>query len=1484
MRRQARGYLCRSVHPIFREFANCRGFTAGKLTDFAIHHKRELVDPWLILFKRVVRNSLISGHALVAFGREVRLVSWGALSASRFMFRKMESVRGKGSNKRTTFKKRTPSSLNFEQLESRLAMAVVINEFLAENNSGIRDFSGERHDWIELKNEGPATVNISGWYLTDDALNLTKWQIPSTPESQSLAPGEALLVYASDKNGVFSNELHTNFKLGLEGEYLGLVQANGTTVEHAFNPYPVQVADVSYGNGASTATTTNQTLVGTSSPVRVISPTGENQARDDHWRENGYDDSTWLSGTGGVGFDRNGVTPNLLPFIGRVLTVAEMDSTDATPQYSAYVRYSFNITNKDQLTSLQLALRFDDGFIAYLNNKRVARANFAEDFIYNQPQWDSYAGLQVGTSSSAGNVQRVDEADDVVLFDLTPYLSELVEGTNVLAFHVVNSRSTAVTEHRLDLLIQPELTAIRATASQTGYMVAPTPNGSNGVATAGVVADTQFSVDRGFFDAPFQLAISTITPGAIIRYTTDGSLPTSTNGMVYSGPINIATTTNIRSAAFLSGFTSTNVDTQSYIFLNDVIQQDASYATQPYATWGHDGPDSGSESGYNLDDESDWEMDPDIVNGNEASVIDALKSIPTMSVVMDWDDLFGGNPMPGTAAGVGTVAPVPQGIYIHGRSEERASSIEYINPNLGSDQFQVDAAIEIQGHSSPGRWNSDKLSFQLSFKGPYGDSKLEYPLFNGSPDGSNAATEFDGLILDAMFNYSWVHSNVAQRDYARFVTDQVVADLQNAASGGGPHGKYVHLYLNGLYWGLYNVHERPDDGYAAEYHGGEKEEYYVVKHANTDINHEYTWVEGGIAAEQSYQSLVNATRTVESNPSSAASYQAVQDILDVDAYIDYMIAHYYGGNDADWSHNNWYAERNSGVGGQWRFHAWDNEHAFPTTDNGDSIDQFEDLTYKDNTETPTEIHRNLIANQEYRLRFADRIQELMYNGGALTPAAAAAVYQARLTEIDEAIIGESARWGDNRNPTDPYTRTDFLRINSDPAGDGLSVITDFFPVRTGTVLGHFDAAGWIPSLDAPLFSQYGGEIASGYDLTLTAPGGTPVGAVIYYTLDGSDPRNPATNGVSASAITYSGPIDLVAGAQVKARIFFNNAGTANDWSPIVDKTFTLEEAMQLRIVEVNYNPPGSSDATEYFELLNIGDEPINLAGVQITEFSTGGYTFSAQTLNPGERIVVVKEQTAFAAVYPNVANLASGVFSGSLSNEGELISLRGPLGELLQSFTYGDSNIAGWPADADGEGYSLEYIGPLDGTENPSNGSPSDPFDNSANWRASLQLNGTPGTDGTAPEPDSADFDGDGDVDGRDFLLWQRGFGTTTNAEKIDGDADNDGDVNGDDLVIWQDQYATVPPLAAVNTDDSTDEETIASVFWIDSLSLESFEATEFDGESMTPEQDAAVRESAFAEFAPITVSELDFGDIAVCREDDTSMIQWKDEILEALL
>jgi hypothetical protein len=568
-----------------------------------------------------------------------------------------------------------------------------------------------------------------------------------------------------------------------------------------------------------------------------------------------------------------------------------------------------------------------------------------------------------------------------------------------------------------------------------------------------------------------------------------------------------------------------------------VLTQSATDITQSYATWGHDKEDADSASGYNLDDESDWDMDPQIVSAYSSTIINDLKAIPTVSLVMDWDDLFGGTPLPGTPAGSGTVAPAPEGIYIHGSSSERATSFEYFNPNSPSDTVHLDAAVEMQGHSSTLRWNSDKLSFQLKFKSPYGPTELNYPIFAGSPDGANATSEFDTLILDATFNYSWLHQNSAQSTQARYVTDQVVSDLQNLAGGAAAHGKYVHLYINGLYWGVYNVHERTDDSFAAEYFGGSKDDYYAVKHASDDPTHKYTWVEGGIAAEQSYQALLTATRAVESSPTSTAAYQSVLDKLDVDDFIDYMIVHYYAGNDIDWSNNNWYATLNHvDPTARWHFHAWDQEHAFPTNEtvgvNKNNVDN-------DQVDTPTELHRNLMANANYKLKFNDHVQKLLYNGGLLTPSVAAAVYAARANEIDRAIVGESARWGDNRFPTDPFTRDDFVTVTN-------SVINGFFPVRTGIVLGQFATAGWNVALAAPIFNNYGGEVALGFDVTITKPAGSPGAAEIYYVLDGSDPRLPdgTANPLAAHG---AGPftIDISAAKQIKARI---KNGT--DWSPV----------------------------------------------------------------------------------------------------------------------------------------------------------------------------------------------------------------------------------------------------------------------------------------------------------------------------------------------
>jgi CotH protein/lamin tail-like protein len=122
---------------------------------------------------------------------------------------------------------------------------VRITEFMASNDRTLVDEDGDAPDWIEIGNLGTAT-DISGWFLTDDASNLSKWQFPAATQ---LAAGDFLAVFASSKNRAVSGApLHTNFKLKASGEYLALVKADGLSIASEFSPlYPVQYTDVSFG-------------------------------------------------------------------------------------------------------------------------------------------------------------------------------------------------------------------------------------------------------------------------------------------------------------------------------------------------------------------------------------------------------------------------------------------------------------------------------------------------------------------------------------------------------------------------------------------------------------------------------------------------------------------------------------------------------------------------------------------------------------------------------------------------------------------------------------------------------------------------------------------------------------------------------------------------------------------------------------------------------------------------------------------------------------------------------------------------------------------------------------------------------------------------------------------------------------------------------------------------------------------------------------
>ena len=193
---------------------------------------------------------------------------------------------------------------------------------------------------------------------------------------------------------------------------------------------------------------------------------------------------------------------------------------------SVYIRIPFEVSDPSTITSLTLRMKYDDGFVAYLNDTLVADANAPGGLTWN--------------SEATGN-HSDGEAVTFLDWNITSFVNRLRQGTNVLAIHGLNDGITSS-----DMLITAELTGTRITdpsLGDPGYLAAPSPRTFNGDTFDGFVGDTTFNIDRGFFEAPFALEVTSSTEGAEIRYTLDGSPPSPTRGIVYSGPIQITGTT-----------------------------------------------------------------------------------------------------------------------------------------------------------------------------------------------------------------------------------------------------------------------------------------------------------------------------------------------------------------------------------------------------------------------------------------------------------------------------------------------------------------------------------------------------------------------------------------------------------------------------------------------------------------------------------------------------------------------------------------------------------------------------------------------------------------------------------------------------------------------------------------------------------------------------------------------------------------------------
>jgi hypothetical protein len=861
---------------------------------------------------------------------------------------------------------------------SSLSAALHITEFMSNNKEAFEDEDGDASDWIEIFNSGSEPINLDGYFLTDDSGALTKWKFPAIDISES----GFLLIFASEKNRrVPGSELHTNFKLSSEGEYLALVESDGNTIVAEFgssdDPIPGQYEDISYGlmqGGGLTPTV----LIGSQQEVKVLIPSNDSLGND--WTSLEFSDENWESARMGIGYDENSTYSNEFGNGG------DLGNALNGVNNSAYIRIPFEVDDPGVVTELILKMKYDDGFVAYLNDTLIADANAPGGLT-----WDSEA-----TTDHSDN-----EAVVFQDYNVTSLAHLLNKGTNILAIQGLNGGITSS-----DMLITAELHGKKITDPSLGgpgYLAVPSPRGYNGDTFNGFVGDTQFSVDRGFFDENFELEIISATEGAEIRYTLDGSDPAPTRGRVYNAPIRVTRTTVVRAMAHLPGSRPTNIDTQTYLFPEDVVDQSRMRT-------------SVTESRT---------LGP--------QMIDSLKSVPTVSIVTDDPSSF-------MNEGSGNI-----------RSESPAS-VEMIFPD-GTPGFQESGGLK---HFGGYYTNFRKKSFRIGFRSQYGATKLNYPMFDGFNYKHYPPTD----RFDVMDLRSGSHDMQSRGAYMsnRF-TDDSMLEMGNLA----PHGRFVHVYLNGNYWGQYHLRERWNADMASSYFGGPKADYDAVNLNDGFRNDEKVYDGTGV--------LWNETKQLASGSN---AWDFNENHIDFANLIDFILLWVSGNSESE------VRLLGSKVQGQpFRFQMKDADGFLRSP--GHSV----------NTAGPLSLmSSNLInRNPDYAMLVADRIHMHFFNDGVLTPERNIARLQKRVDEARLGFIAESARWGNQFREYQNWL--DYQQ----------NLINNHFPNLTNTMIGRFRSAGMYPEIIAPVFSQHGGSVSSDTALSMATDSDT-----IYYTTDGTDPR------------------------------------------------------------------------------------------------------------------------------------------------------------------------------------------------------------------------------------------------------------------------------------------------------------------------------------------------------------------------------------------
>ena len=833
-----------------------------------------------------------------------------------------------------------------------------INELMSSNLQIIKDEDGDFSDWIELINTSSSAINLADYYLSDDLDNPTQWRFPS----YELSSGEILLVFASGKD---RSDMQNMIKW--------------------------------------------ETIVDLGDEIKYIIP--DQEITD--WRDKEFDDSSWQSGSSGIGYGDND------------------DQTIIASSVCLYLRKSFSISDLPSIHDFVLHMDYDDSFVAYINGVEVARSGIGTIGTFpsfnQEADYDNEAKIYQGLSPEKFVINNPENI--------------LTEGTNVLAIEVHNISnessdlsaipfisigSTSLPNNSISdyLYLTPSYFHTNFKLSSNGdslliyntqqqivdqliyepfpvnYSVGysdedfstlnlfanPTPGKPN--TSPAITYDASivpsFSKEGGIYTSSISVSLTSENASDEIYYTTDGSEP-SVNSNLYSSAFTLNNPTTIKAKIIHSDNTYGKTITQSYYPNYDKELPIVFLSTAPDNLWDE-------EKGI-------------YVLGN-----DAESAFPH----------YGAN---------------------YYKDWEKPAHIELYYPDNRAG-FNVNVGIKIHGAGSK---VYPQKSFNIYARSKYGDSNIPSKIFENRTN-----EKFESIVLRNSGNDNVTSGRTTGTQFRDMLMSEVAIGMDIDAAAGFP----CIVYINGDYWGIYNVREKLTENFISDNN--------FINDINVDVVENDTAIING--SNEDYLELKSFIET--NDMSNSSNYNYVGSKMDIPNFIRNNITEIFFDN-WDWPGNNVRIWRDNNTPGKWKWIFNDSDFGMGLYDVYGRYDHntLEMATDPSSTEWPnpqeaTLVLRKLLTNNDFTHEFINTFADHL-NTSFLT------------NSINSLIIKYSSKI-ETEIPTHAYTwgTTEENWVNA------LDIVTEFSVVRPDTVRGFIREYFSISQNQNVVISTQGSDDAS----------------------------------------------------------------------------------------------------------------------------------------------------------------------------------------------------------------------------------------------------------------------------------------------------------------------------------------------------------------------------------------------------------------------